>query len=125
VENTKGKLHHYLGKLFYAVAMADKKIEEEEIAVFKTEILNRWGNPNAKQNELAVKGHHEIIKTFSQLQVIPAESDSCFSEFSEFYNEHKNLFNVDVRKLIWNTAQAIALSFANKNKVLLGRKKMR
>ncbi|MBT8298415.1 MAG: hypothetical protein HKP42_06520 [Maribacter sp.] len=127
MENIKEKLHHNLGKLFYAVAMADKKIEVEEITVFKTEIRNRWSDPDVKQNELAVKDHHEIINIFTQLQAISANSDSCFNEFSEFYNEHKNLFSKDTKKRIWNTAQAIALSFAHKNKselILLAKLKM-
>ena len=116
MEKPKNKLHQNLGKLFYAVAMADKKIEEEEIAALKTDILERWCNLDSKPNGLILNGHQEIITVFTQLQNTNAESDICISEFHEFFNEHKQLFNEDLRKLIWDTTQVIASSFANKNK---------
>jgi len=127
MEKLKNKLHQFLGKLFYAVAMADKKIEEEEITALKTDILQRWCNLDSKPNGLVLDGHQEIITVFKQLQSTKAESDICFSEFNEFFNEHKQLFNEDLRKLIWDTTQVIASSFANKNKselILLAKLKM-
>ncbi len=127
MEKTQNQLHQNLGKLFYAVAMADKKIEEEEIAALKTDISQRWYNLDSKLNGLVLDGHHDIIKVFTQLFDIKAESNPCFMEFREFFNEHQNLFNTDLRKLIWDTAQAIASSFAKKNKselILLSKLKM-
>lgn len=127
MEKPKKKLHQFLGKLFYAVAMADKKIEEEEIAALKTDILQRWYRLDSKPNGLVLDGHQEIITVFTQLQETKAESDDCFSEFQEFFNEHKQLFNEDLRKLIWDTTQVIASSFANKNKselIVLAKLKM-
>ena len=120
-------LHQNLGKLFYAVAMADKKIEEEEIAALKTDILQRWYNLDSKPNGLVLDSHQDIITVFTQLHSIKAESDSCFMEFREFFNEHQNIFNTDLRKLIWDTTQVIASSFANKNKselIVLAKLKM-
>jgi hypothetical protein len=116
MEKLKNQLHQNLGKLFYAVAMADKKIEEEEIAALKTDILQRWYNLDSELNELVLDNHQDIITVFTQLHNIKAESDSCFLEFREFFNEHQNLFNTDLRKLIWDTAQDVASSFAKKNK---------
>ena len=127
MEKPKNKLHQNLGKLFYAVAIADKKIEEEEIAALKTDILQRWYNLDCKPNGLVLDGHQEIITVFKQLQNTNAESDICFWEFHEFFNEHKQLFNEDLRKLIWDTTQVIASSFANKNKselIVLAKLKM-
>jgi len=127
MEKPKNKLHQNLGKLFYAVAMADKKIEEEEIAALKTDIFQRWYNLDSKLNELVLDGHQDIITVFTQLHNIKAESDSCFMEFREFFNQHKQLFNEDLRKLIWDTAQAVSSSFAKKNKselILLAKLKM-
>jgi len=127
MEKPKNKLHQNLAKLFYAVAMADKKIEEEEIVALKTDISQRWYNLDPVPNGLVLDGHQEIITVFKQLQHTKAESDICFSEFREFFNEHKQLFNEDIRKLIWNTTQVIASSFANKNKselIVLAKLKM-
>ena len=127
MEKPKNKLHQNLGKLFYAVAMADKKIEEEEIAALKTAILKRWSNLDAKLSGIVLDGHQEIIIVFTRLHSTNAESGICFSEFQEFFNEHKQLFNEDLRKLIWDTTQVIASSFANKNKselIVLAKLKM-
>ena len=127
MEKPKNKLHQNLGKLFYVVAMADKKIEEDEIAALKTTILKRWSNLDAKLSGIVLDGHQEIITVFTRLHSTNAESGICFSEFQEFFNEHKQLFNEDLRKLIWDTTQVIASSFANKNKselIVLAKLKM-
>ena len=127
MEKSNNKLHQNLGKLFYAVAMADRKIEEEEIAALKTDILQRWYVLDSKPNGLVLDGHEEIITVFTQLHNTNAESDICFSEFRDFFNGHKQLFNEDLRKLIWDTTQVIASSFANKNKselIVLAKLKM-
>ena len=127
MEKPKNKLHENIGKLFYAVAMADKKIEEEELVALKTDISQRWCNLDSKPNGLVLDSHQDIITVFTKLHNIKAESDSCFMEFREFFKEHQNLFNTDLRKLIWDTAQAVASSFAKKNKselILLAKLKM-
>lgn len=127
MEKPKNKLLENLGKLFYAVAMADKKIEEEEIAALKTNILQRWDSPDSKPNGLVLDGHQEIFTIFKELQNTRAESETCYMQFQEFFNEHKQLFNEDLRKLIWDTTQGIASSYAKKNKseiIVLAKLKM-
>ena len=127
MEKPKNKLHENIGKLFYAVAMADKKIEEEELVALKTDISQRWCNLDSKPNGLVLDGHQEIFTVFTHLQNTNAQSDLCFLEFRHFFNEHQNLFNTDLRKLIWDTAQAVASSFAKKNKselIVLAKLKM-
>jgi len=127
MEKPKNKLHENLGKLFYAVAMADKKIEEEEIAALKTNIFQKWYSFDFKPNELVLDGHQEIFEIFKELQNTRAESETCFTQFQEFFNEHKQLFNEDLRKLIWDTTQDIASSYAKKNKselIVLAKLKM-
>ena len=127
MEKPKNKLLENLGKLFYAVAVADKKIEEEEIAALKTNILQRWDSPDSKPNGLVLDGHQEIFTIFKELQNTRAESETCYMQFQEFFNEHKQLFNEDLRKLIWDTTQGIASSYAKKNKselIVLAKLKM-
>ncbi len=127
MEKTVDKIHQNIGKLCYAIAMADKKISQEEIATLKAVIDRNWCNLDATSKEFILDGHQEILEIFNHLQSRKAESDSCFKEFREFFMEHQDLFNEDLRKLIWDTAQAIAFSFAQKNKselVLLAKLKM-
>jgi len=127
MEKPKNKLHKNLGKLFYAVAMADKKIEEEEIAALKINIFQRWDSLDSKPNGLVLDGQQEIFTIFNELQNTKAESEICFKQFQEFFNEHKQLFNEELRKLIWDTTQDIAFSYAKKNKselIVLAKLKM-
>ena len=127
MEKPKSKLLENLGKLFYAVAVADKKIEEEEIAALKTNILQRWYSLDSKSNGLILDGHQEIFTIFKELQNTRAVSETCFTQFQEFFNEHKQLFNEELRKLIWDTTQGIASSYAKKNKselIVLAKLKM-
>ncbi|MCP4977774.1 MAG: hypothetical protein GY931_16615 [Maribacter sp.] len=127
MEKTLNKLHQNLGKLFYAIAMADKKINHEEITALKAVVGREWYDLDSKPNGFVIDGHQEILEVFNHLHSRKAESDSCFIEFREFFNEHQNLFNEDLRKFIWDTAQAIASSFAQKNKsevILLAKLKM-
>ncbi len=127
MEKHKNKLLENLGKLFYAVAMADKKIEEEEMAALKTDILQKWYSLDSKPIGLVLDGHQEIFTIFKELQNTRAESETCYTQFQEFFNEHKQLFNEDLRKLIWHTTQGIASSYAKKNKselIVLAKLKM-
>jgi len=127
MEQTMDKLHQNLGKLLYAMAMADKKINKEEIAALNAVIGKKWYELDSKPNGFVLNGHQEIIEVFNQLESIKAEGESCFKEFREFFKQHRNLFNEDLRKFIWDTAQAIASSFAQKNKselILLAKLKM-
>ena len=116
MENNEDRLHQNLGKLFYAIAKADKQISSEEIAALKSAILNNWRTLDARPNGLQVDGHQKILSIFTHLQHTNANSESCFSEFSEFFNEHRLYFTEDFMKLIWDTSQAVACSFAQKNK---------
>lgn len=115
-ENIKEKLYHHIGKLFYALAMADKKVDRKEILALKSTISKEWMHESIIPAHFNTDGPHEILEAFSQMQQIKAESDPCFSEFRDFYLENQRLFTQDVKKLIWETAQTMALSMAQKNK---------
>jgi len=127
MEKTIDNLHQYLGKLFYAIAMADNKINQEEVASLNAVIGRKWYDLDTKPNGFVLDGHQEILQVFNHLQSRKVDSDYCFMEFREFFNDHQSLFDEDLRKFIWDTAQAIASSFAQKNKselVLLAKLKM-
>ncbi|NNK18568.1 MAG: hypothetical protein HKP49_05395 [Maribacter sp.] len=116
MENNEYRLHQNLGKLFYAIAIADKQINTEEIAALKTTILKNWYTLDTGPNGFHLDGHQEIFSVFTHLQNTKAKSDTCFMEFREFFNENRHYFTEDIMKLIWDTSQAIACSFAQKNK---------
>jgi len=118
-------LHIALGKLFYAIAMADNKISPEEIAILKVSILPNWKLVNSSEPDF--DGQHIILSIFTQLEHENAKSPKCFADFKAFYQKHKALFHIELKQLIWHTVQAIASSYARKNKselVLLAKLKI-
>ena len=115
-ENNKEKLYSHIGKLFYAIAMADRKIDRKEILALKNMVSKNWMHESFTPDHFNTDGPQEILEAFSQMQHIKAESDSCFSAFRNFYLENQRLFTQDVKKQIWETAQSMALSMAKKNK---------
>lgn len=127
IDNTQDMLQISLGKLFFAIAMADNKITPEEITALKSTILHKWHIAKYPTNESNLEVQYSILSIFNKLHRTKAESDRCFLEFRLFFLEHKKIFNEELRKLIWHTAQAIASSYANKNKselVLLAKLKL-
>ena len=116
MEHTKTQLNYYLGKLFYAVAIVDKKINPEEIETLNKTIVLNWSDPGQNSDVTSSESPKQIQQTFGQMRNIEADSETCFSEFRMFYNGHIYLFTDEIREKIWDTSQAIASSFANKNK---------
>lgn len=116
MEKSKDKLDDYLGKLFYAIAIADKKIHSKEIETLNKVIKEKW--PASEQDSvISLSGsQNQILNTFSQLQKIEADRETCFLEFRMYFIERPYLFTNELRIKIWDTAQLIANSFATKNK---------
>ena len=116
MEKSKDKLDDYLGKLFYAIAIADKKIHSKEIETLNKVIKEKW--PASEQDsDISLSGsQNQIQNTFSQLQKIEADGETCFLEFRMYFIERPYLFTNELRIKIWDTAQLIANSFATKNK---------
>ena len=116
MENSKDKLHYHIGRLFYAIAMADKKIHKKEIETLNTNVLESWRQESMNMEGFNSKSTKEILVAFAEMQKNAAESETCYNVFRDFYLENKSLFTIALRKLIWDTAQAIAMSSAQKNK---------
>lgn len=116
MENSKDKLHYHIGRLFYAIAVADKKIHKKEIETLKNMVLEGWRPESIDMEGSNPKSTKEILVAFSEMQKNEAESEACYNVFREFYLENKSLFPIALRKLIWDSAQAIAMSYSNKNK---------
>ncbi|MDX1278498.1 hypothetical protein [Oceanihabitans sediminis] len=102
-----------LGKLFYAIAAADKNIDDMEILALKEVIESDW-----KAMDLA---NHDDLKlitaTFNNLKNEDNQNiDKLFSDFINFKNEEHHLFTKSINRLILHTCNAIASSFSSRNK---------
>lgn len=105
-----------LGKLFYAIAAADKTVSEVEIGTLKQIVNTEWLLLNGAKDESEVDAMRQIKITFEQLNKHKADAKSCMKEYKSFQELHAYLFTNHVKQLIWKTANAIASSFSRKNK---------
>lgn len=126
-EKIGNEFYQSLGKLFYAVAMADKNVRPIEIERLKEDVQKYWLKVDVIEDEFGTDAGYQIEIVFDWLQQEEKESDSYFREFIDFYKEHPSKFNKAIKQLIYRTADDIASSFANKNKselVLLAKLKL-
>ena len=126
-EKIGNELYQNLGKLFYAIAMADKKVVQEEVKKLKEDVRKYWLSVDDIEDEFGTDAAFQIEIVFDWLQNEELESQLYFEEFMDFYKAHPSKFNDRIKELIWLTADDIASSFAGKNKselILLGKLKM-
>lgn len=121
------EFYQSLGKLFYAVAMADKRVRPIEVKKLKEDVQKYWLQVDSIEDEFGSDAAHQIEIVFDWLQEEEKESDTYYGEFADFYKEYPNAFNRGIKQLIFKTADDIASSFANKNKsevILLAKLKL-
>ncbi|MDX1363197.1 hypothetical protein [Arenibacter latericius] len=110
------EFYQCLGKLFYSIAMADKKVMPKEIASLRKDVKKYWLSPDHEVDEFGTDAAFQIEIVFDWLHEKEAEAEEYFKEFADFYETHASLFNPQTKKRIWKTADDIASSYAHKNK---------
>lgn len=126
-EKIGNERYKILGKLFYAIAMADKKVRLEEIEILKEAVREKWVPMNEFEDGLGADAAVQIEIVFDWLQKEEKDATIYFQEFTDFFKSHPSIFSTEINKLIWSTADSIASSFAGKNKselVLLAKLKL-
>tara|TARA_R110000868_G_scaffold126481_4_gene333573 strand:- start:13210 stop:13614 length:405 start_codon:yes stop_codon:yes gene_type:complete len=113
------ELYENLGKLFYAVAMADGMVHIKELDKLKELVREDWLEVDTIEDRYHSDAAYQIETVFDWLLEYEKKSESCFKEFVNFYKEHSQLFPKPIKSLIIATANAIASSFARKNKAEL------
>lgn len=127
MENTKkiGKeLYENLGKLFYAIAMADSRVHAKEVSKLRSFIRKYWLEVDKLEDEFGTDAAFQIESVFDWAMDKGKDSEVCFDEFKEFYKDNSNMFSKFIKVLILDTANAISNSFSGKNKaelVMLGK----
>lgn len=115
-EETLKKLYQNLGKLFYAIAAADKKVSQVEINTLVKLVNTEWLPIEKTEDEFGTDEVFQIEIIFDWLLEEEASPAVCMSDFKAFKKEHESLFTNQVKKLTWKTANAIASAFSRKNK---------
>lgn len=121
------ELYQNLGKLFYAVAMADKSVHSKEIDKLRSFIRKYWLEVDEVEDEYGEDAAFQIETVFDWHLEYEKDGNESFEEFQEFYKDHQLKFTPFIKVLILDTANAIANSFSGTNKaelVLLGKLKL-
>jgi hypothetical protein len=121
------KFFQILGKLFYSIAASDKKVHDSEVKVLKKIVRSKWIIENRNEDEYQTNPDYQIEFIFDWLVKNNMDPVECFKDFIFYKNKHEKEFTMEIRKLIWETANAIANAFAGKNKsevILLAKLKL-
>ncbi|MGB5818968.1 MAG: hypothetical protein WBG90_05745 [Saonia sp.] len=116
-----------MGNLFYAVAMADKSIHVKELETLKRLVRERWLDVDTIEDEYGTDAAFQIETVFDWLLEYEKDGNTCYEKFVRFYKDQGEKFTPAVKKLTLDTADAIADSFARKNKselILLAKLKL-
>ncbi|WP_318345598.1 hypothetical protein [Flagellimonas baculiformis] len=118
------EFYQNLGKLFYAVAMADHSVHMKELEKLNEVVRDHWLDVDDIEDEYGTDAAFQISTVFDWLLEYAKEGEEIYEEFEQFYTDHKVLFSPEVKSLTMSTSRAIASAFAGSNKaelILLGR----
>ena len=115
-QNPEVEFYQKIGELFYAVAAADKVVRKSEYEALIKIVNKHWIKMDDCEDEFHSDAAYQIEIVFGWLDYNSLDADECFEDFKYFKKEHPSLFNLERKKLIWTTANAIADAFSGKNK---------
>ena len=118
------ELYQNLGKLFYAVAMADHSIHVKELDKLYEVVKDHWLDVDDVEDEFGADAAFQIEKVFDWLLEYGKDQEEVYEEFEQFYTQNQVLFTPEIKQLTMSTTRAIAAAFAGSNKselILLGR----
>lgn len=110
------EFYQNLGRLFYAVASADRVIRKEEIEVLKRVVEKEWMKKDRSKDIYGTDTALQIEIVFDWLDANKPEAEESFERFAEFYKDHKGLFTDSVKDDLMATSNEIASAFRDKNK---------
>jgi hypothetical protein len=106
-----------LGKLFYAIALADKHVDKVEYHKLREIVKNEWLPFDDYKDDYKEDAAYQIEIVFDWLyKNKKAQPNEWFEGFLDFKKAHEKLFTKKLNKLILKTAHAIANSFYGVNK---------
>ena len=116
---TARSLYENLGKLFYAIAAADKVVRKEEIQVLDEIVDHEWKEVEHSRDEFGTDMSFQIEVIFDWFQENDLSADAAFAKFKNYKKEHEYLFDEELNHLIWKTSNKIAGAFAPMTKAEL------
>ncbi|MBX2971950.1 MAG: TerB family tellurite resistance protein [Flavobacteriales bacterium] len=108
-----------LGFLFYSVAAGDGQVRAAEVATLKHLVKERWIPLESSRDEFGIDAAEYISMSFDYAHNNALDAGAAFDRFEGAYREHVKRFDPDLKKLVMNTAAAIADAFGHANKAEL------
>ena len=115
-EKTALEFYQIIGKLFFAIAAADKIVRKSEYKALLELVNSYWVELDEYEDEFHADASFQIEIVFGWLDYNQANATECFADFEEYLKSHRDLFTEKRKQLIWKTANAIANAFSGKNK---------
>ena len=88
------KLYENLGKLFYAIAAADKVIHKEEIKTLERIVKEDWVKVDDYKDQFGTDDAFYIEIMFDWMQENSPPAYQAFYEFKEFKEDNEQLFTI-------------------------------
>jgi hypothetical protein len=108
-------IYEQMGNLFYAIA-ADQHVKPLEVAELKLLISKDWPPVNPEENRSNISDEtHGILMTMDANEGSRLPAKRAFDEFSNFFNQHAEIFSNGTRQRIFDTAVEITKIFKADN----------
>lgn len=114
--NAARELYESLGKLFYAIAAADKIVHKEEIRALDEIVKKEWLPMEDTRDEFGTDMSFQIEVIFDWYRENNLSAEAAYQKFEIFKKDHEWLFDEEMKNLIWKTANKIAVAFPGKNR---------
>ena len=116
-KSTSINFYRNLGKLFYAIAAADRNVRDEEYNTLKDIVKAEWLSVDDIEDSFGTDTAYQIEIVFNWLRnEDDYNAQDCFDNFIVYKKKNEHLFTDMIKQLIMKTATAIASSFSGKNK---------
>lgn len=102
------------GKVLFAIAMADNKLDEKEYETLQKLIQEEWRLFFLDEGD--IKHISQMKNVFDWLIENPKSEEEILTEYENFKNKNPSIFTSEIKDFVYKTANKIAASYANKNK---------
>lgn len=110
------KIYTSLGYLFYSVAAGDGTVREAEVDELKRLVKEKWLPLEGSRDEFGTDAAHYIEMSFDFAMGEEMDGDAAYERFTDEYKELAPHFDTGLKRMVRETASAIADAFYGINK---------
>ena len=109
-------LYANLGHLFYRIAASDGTVAPAEVMKLKALLRTQWMPLENSRDEFRTDAAHYIDIAFDHAHDQGMSADDAFARFEDHFRSDPALYDVGLRRMVRESAGAIASSFAGRNR---------